>query len=134
MMIINDCKKIVGGTGEGPAIVTVQPINFLSMVDPATGIVTDPKHELQGRSLKGAVLVFPYAIGSSVGAYAIYSLSENDAAPNAMVCTKADITTASGCAIANIPVVDLPIKSTPTIKKGAIVRVEASVGRITVKI
>jgi uncharacterized protein len=132
-MIISNCKKIVGGSGEGPAIVTAQPINFLSMVDSMTGTITDPKHELRGRSLKGTVLVFPYAVGSSVGAYAIYSLREYGTAPSAVVCTKADITTASGCAIANIPVVDLP-KGAPTIKQGAIARVEADAGRITVKV
>ncbi|MEW6604858.1 MAG: DUF126 domain-containing protein [Thermoproteota archaeon] len=129
-MIISNCKKIVGGWGEGPAIVTSQPINFLAMIDPKTGVITDPKHELHDRSIKGAVLVFPYAVGSSVGAYAIYSLKEYGTAPCAVVCTKADITTASGCAIANIPVVDLP-RGAPAIKNGTIARVEADNGIIT---
>lgn len=132
-MIINNCKKIVGGTGEGLALVTSQPINFLSMVDPKTGMITDPKHDLFEKSLKGAVLVFPYSVGSSVGAYAIYSLREYDTAPSAVVCAKADITTASGCAVANIPVVDLPMGA-PKIKQDAIMRVEADAGRITVKV
>lgn len=132
-MIISNCKKIVGGSGEGPAIVTSQPINFLAMVDPKTGKITDPKHELHDKSIKGSVLVFPYAVGSSVGAYAIYSLREYGTGPSAVVCSKADITTASGCAIANIPVVDLP-KDAPAIKNGAVVRVEADAGRITVKV
>jgi len=132
-MIINNCKKIVGGTGEGLALVTSQPLNFLSMVDSKTGKITDPKHDLFEKSLKGVVLVFPYSVGSSVGAYAIYSLREYDTAPSAVVCTKADITTASGCALANIPVVDLPM-GTPKIKQDAITRVEADVGRITVKV
>jgi len=130
-MIINNCKKIVGGSGEGPALVTVQPINFLAMVDPKTGRITDPKHELYEKSLKGAVLVFPYAVGSSVGAYAIYSFREYGSAPSAIVCSKADITTASGCAIANIPVVDLH-KGAPAIKQGTIVRVEADSGIVKV--
>ncbi|HUG97273.1 MAG TPA: DUF126 domain-containing protein [Nitrososphaera sp.] len=130
-MIINNCKKIVGGSGEGPALVTVQPINFLAMVDPKTGRITDPKHELYEKSLKGAVLVFPYAVGSSVGAYAIYSLREYGSAPSAIVCSKADINTASGCAIANIPMVDLP-KGAPAIKQGTIVRVEADSGIVKV--
>ncbi len=128
-IIINNCKKIVGGSGEGPAMITSQPINFLAMVDPKTGTITDSKHELYGKSIRGAVLVFPYAIGSSVGAYAIYSLREYDTAPNAIVCTKADITTASGCAIANIPVVDLP-RDAPAMKNGVVARVEADTGRI----
>lgn len=132
-MIISNCRKIVGGSGEGRAIVTSQPINFLAMVDPKTGVITDPKHELYSKSLKAGVLVFPYAVGSSVGAYAIYSLKENGMAPSAVVCAKADIITASGCAIADVPVVDLP-KGAPAIKQGATVIVETDAGRITVKI
>ena len=132
-MIIGNCKKIVGGSGEGPAIVTTQPINFLAMVDPKTGRITDQKHELYDKSLKGMVLVFPYAVGSSVGAYAIFSLKEYGTAPSAVVCSRADITTASGCAIADIPVVDLP-EGAPAIKQGAATRVEADAGRITVKV
>lgn len=107
-MIISGCRRIVGGKAEGPTLVTRQPINFLAMVDTATGKITDSKHELYGKSLKGTVLIFPNAIGSSVGAYAIYSLKELGNAPLAVVCSKADITTASGCAIAEIPVLDLP--------------------------
>lgn len=132
-MIISNCKKIVGGSGEGLTLVTAQPINFLAMVDPKTGRITDPKHELYEKSLKGAVLVFPYAVGSSVGAYAIYSLREYGTAPSAVVCSKADITTASGCAIASIPVVNLP-RGAPAIKQGAVAKVEADAGRITVKV
>lgn len=131
-MIINNCKKIVGGSGEGRALVTSQPINFLAMVDARTGRITDAKHELYEKSLKGAVLVFPYAIGSSVGAYVFYSLKEYGTAPSAIVCSKADITTASGCAIASIPVVDLP-EGAPAIRQGSVARVEADAGRVTVE-
>lgn len=132
-MIISNCKKIVGGSGGGRALVTAQPLNFLAMIDLKTGMIIDSRHELHEKSLKGAVLVFPYAVGSSVGAYAIYSLREYGSAPSAIVCANADITTASGCAIANIPVVDLP-KDAPAIKQGAITWVEADSGRITVKV
>lgn len=132
-MIISNCRKIVGGTGEGKILVTMQPINFLAMVNAKTGTITDPLHELQGKSLKGSVLTLPYAIGSSVGAYAIYSLKEYGNTPSAVVCSKADITTASGCALANIPVVDLP-EGTPlsTLEQGLNARVEADAKRIVV--
>lgn len=102
------CRKIVGGSGIGTALLTEDRINFLSMIDSETGIIKDPHHQLFGSSVKGAVLVFPGSIGSSVGSYAIYSLKMNAAAPAAMICSnKADITTASGCAISNIPLVDM---------------------------
>ena len=132
-MIISNCRKIVGGTGEGKTLVTTQPINFLAMVDTETGAVADPQHQLHGRSLKGRVLVLPYAIGSSVGAYAIYSLKENGTAPSAVICSKADITIASGCAIANIPVVDLPHGiELYTLRQDLVARVEADAGTVVI--
>jgi len=132
-MIISGCKKNVGGAAEGKTLVTAQPINFLAMLDAKTGMITDPRHELYEKSLKSAVLVFPYAIGSSVGAYVFYSLREYGTAPKAVVCTKADITTASACALANVPLVDLP-EGAPAIGHGLIAKVEADEGRITVKV
>ena len=133
-MIISNCRRIVGGTGEGKTLVTMQPINFLAMVNAKTGTITDPLHDLHDKSLKGSVLILPYAIGSSVGAYAIYSLKEYRNAPSAVVCSKVDITTASGCALAEIPVVDLP-DGTPIsiLKQGSKARVEADARRIVVE-
>lgn len=134
-MIISGCRKIVGGEGGGPAVVTTHPINFLAMVDPRLGKITDPKHELHDIPLAGTVLVFPFAVGSSVGAYVIYSMREYGTAPSAIVCSRTDITTASGCAIANIPSVDLPRGMSVTeVKRGSILNVDADSGRITVKI
>jgi len=126
--MISGCKKIVGGTGSGRTLVTSQPINFLAMVDARTGKVTDQKHELFGKSLKNAVLVYPNAVGSSVGAYVFYSLAQNGVAPSAIVCTKADITTASGCAIANIPVVEVPAGT--KIKQSVKATIDADAGTI----
>ena len=130
-MKISGCRKIVGGIGEGKVLVSSQPINFLAMVDAKTGKIKDEKHELFGRSLKDSVLVFPNAIGSSVGAYVFYSLRESGVAPAAIVCSRADITTASGCAIASIPVVDLPKKEPlSSIAPSVRVRVDADKGTI----
>ena len=102
------CHRIVGGQAVGDAIITRQPINFLTMLNAGNGNITDQNHDLFGKSVKGTVLVFPKAIGSSVGAYTIYSLKSMNAAPVAMICTEqTDIITASGCAISNIPLVKL---------------------------
>jgi uncharacterized protein len=98
------CKKIVGGIGVGRIVHTKNPLNFLSSVDTYTGVISDPLHDLIGISLKNSILIFPYAIGSSVGAYSIFALKAHGVAPSGIICTiKADITTASGCAIAGIP-------------------------------
>jgi predicted aconitase with swiveling domain len=133
-MIISNCRKIVGGIGEGQMLVTTQPINFLATVDAKNGTITDRLHELYEKSLKGSVLILPYAIGSSVGAYVIYALKEYGNAPNAVVCSKIDITTASGCALANIPVVNLPHGTLLSqLGQGQRARVDADNGTITIQ-
>jgi len=118
------CRRIVSGYGEGKALVTTQAINFLTMVDLQSGVVKDEKHELYGKSLADTVLIFPNASGSSVGAYSVYALRMNHVAPKAMMCSKADITTASGCAIANIPLADQPSADIFSIKSGTKVKLD----------
>jgi predicted aconitase with swiveling domain len=98
-------KVIVKGKASGKIMKTHIPINFLGAVDKKTGIIHDKKHDLVGRSIKDSILAFPHSVGSSVGAYTIYSLKSNKSAPYAMVCTKVDLSVASGCALANIPLV-----------------------------
>ena len=122
-----NCRKIVGGSGKGKALVTKQPINFLAMVDTKLGAINYRNHELFGKSMKDTVLIFPNAVGSSVGAYSIYSLKANGVAPIAIVCiNKADIITASGCAISNIPFVDmLEISTISSLKSGLEISVDA---------
>ena len=115
-------------------LITTKPINFLAMVDAKNGTISDPLHELYGKSLRGSILILPYAIGSSVGAYVIYSLKEYGNAPSAVVCSTVDITTASGCALANIPVVNLPqgIRLSQ-LEQGRKARVDADAGTITLE-
>ena len=98
-------KTIVKGKAHGKIIKSNQPINFLGTVDKKTGVIQDKNHELYGKSVDNSILIFPNGIGSSVGAYTIYSLKSNNCAPLAMICLKADLTVASGCALANIPLV-----------------------------
>ncbi len=106
-LLIIKVRSIVKGYAEGDAIITNQPINFLAMID-KDGIIIDKNHELYKQSIADKILVFPNAIGSSVGAYTIYRLKRVNLAPKGIICKEADIITASGCAIANIPLVDKP--------------------------
>ena len=96
-------KILVKGAAKGTVLKSEMPINFLGTVDKKTGIVSDKSHDLFGKSIKDSILVFPSGVGSSVGAYTIYSIKSNNAAPSAMICRKADLTVATGCALANIP-------------------------------
>ncbi|MEM2760060.1 MAG: DUF126 domain-containing protein [Nitrososphaerales archaeon] len=116
-------RRIVSGSAEGEALVTKQAINFLAMIDLENGVVKDKKHELFGKSIANKVLIFPNATGSSVGAYSIYALKINGVAPKAMLCNKADITTASGCAISNIPLADRPDTDISTFRSRSKVKI-----------
>ncbi len=111
-------KVIVKGKAKGKILKSKIPINFLGAVDKKTGIIRDNKHDLFQKSIKNTILVFPYGVGSSVGAYTIYSLKSNNSAPYAMICQKADLTVASGCALANIPLVIVTQKEYDSIKNG----------------
>jgi len=98
-------KILVKGKAQGTVLKSKNPINFLGTVDKKTGIISDKNHELFEKSIKDCILVFPSGVGSSVGAYTIYSIKSNNSAPFAMICKKADLTVATGCALANIPLV-----------------------------
>ena len=98
-------KILVQGKTQGIILKSQYPINFLGTVDKKTGIISDKNHELFNKSIKDIILVFPNGVGSSVGAYTIYSIKSSNAAPLAMICQKADLTVATGCALANIPLV-----------------------------
>ena len=111
-------KIIVQGTAQGTVLKTSSPINFLGAVDKKTGTIRDEKYDIFEKSIKDTILVFPHGIGSSVGAYTIYSLKSNNSAPVAMICTKADLTVASGCALANIPMIIVSNEKFDSIQDG----------------
>ena len=111
-------KVIVQGKVKGTVLKTTNPINFLGAVDKKTGIIHDQKCDIFEKSIKDSILVFPHGIGSSVGAYTIYSLKSHESAPLAMICKKADLTVASGCALANIPMIVVSKEQFDSIENG----------------
>jgi hypothetical protein len=117
-------KIIVQGTASGITLKTSNPINFLGAVDKKTGIIHDQKYDIFEKSVKDSVLVFPHGIGSSVGAYTIYSLKSNGVAPVAMICQKADLTVASGCALANIPMIIVTSEEFNSIENGQKIQID----------
>jgi predicted aconitase with swiveling domain len=111
-------KVLVSGKVQGTVLKSKDAINFLGTVDKKTGIISDKNHQLYQKSIKDVILVFPSGVGSSVGAYTIYSIKSNGSAPLAMICTKADLTVATGCALANIPLIILPDEKFDSITNG----------------
>jgi hypothetical protein len=111
-------KVLVSGKVQGIVLKSSNPINFLGTVDKKSSIISDENHDLYQKSLKDSILVFPSGVGSSVGAYTIYSIKSNGTAPLAMICTKADLTVATGCALANIPMITISDEKFNSIKNG----------------
>jgi hypothetical protein len=99
-------RGISKGTGRGLLLVSPAPISFLSGVDPESGVIVEKGHPLQGTSIAGKVLAFPYGKGSTVGSYVLYALSRNGHAPAAIINTEAEAIIATGAIIGRIPMID----------------------------
>jgi predicted aconitase with swiveling domain len=100
-------RAIYEGKAEGRALTTSHPLSFYGGVDPDTGEVVERGHELEGKNVKGRVLVFPYGKGSTVGSYVLYRLEKNGVAPCAIVNAKCETIVAVGAIISEIPCVDM---------------------------
>jgi predicted aconitase with swiveling domain len=84
------CHRIVRGKAEGEALISHDSICFY-LVDPKTGKVIEPHHDLEGQSVAGKVLIFPGGKGSSVvQADGLYQLKLNGTAPKAMIIQNPD--------------------------------------------
>jgi len=99
-------RMISPGKARGEAIVSRSPIGFYGGIDPKTGIVIEKGHELEGKSVKDKILVFPQGKGSTVGSYVIYGLKKNGVAPAAIVNQETETIVATGVILAGIPCVD----------------------------
>ena len=98
-------KKITGGKASGELLVSKEPISFLGGVDPKTGVIQDPKNDLQGKSVKNKILAFPFGKGSTVGSYVIYQLKDNGKAPKAIINERTETIVAVGSIISEIPMI-----------------------------
>jgi len=121
-------RSISGGKGSGRLLVSPAPISFLSGVDPETGVIVEKGHPLEGSSVAGTVLAFPYGKGSTVGSYVLYALSRNGHAPAAIVNTEAEPIIATGAIIGNIPMIDRPDIPLDRLKNGTRVAIDGSCG------
>lgn len=99
-------RIISKGKAVGEALATTQAISFYGGVDPNTGEVIEKGHELQGKSVKGKILVFPNGKGSTVGSYTLYRMKQNDTAPSGIINKDCETVVAVGAIISEIPCVD----------------------------
>ena len=121
-------RMIWSGWAKGEALVSNQPISFYGGIDPMTGEVVERGHELEGKSIAGKILVFPYGKGSTVGSYIILRLKKRGMAPKAMVNIRCEPIIAVGAIIAGIPTIDRIDIS--RIRNGDLVEVDGELLRI----
>lgn len=126
------CHKVSPGSAIGQALVTKEPISFLGNVDPETGVVVDPGHELFGKCIAGKVLIFPGGKGSTVGSYVIYQLKKRGTAPAAMINLHSEPIVAVGAIISGIPLVDRVSEELLLLESGVFLAVDADRGLVTV--
>ena len=129
------CHKIVGGCGEGEALVSHEPICFY-LTDPRTGIVREKTHELAGKNLANKVLVFPSGKASSVVQIdGLFKLASHNLAPKAMIVKDVETVLIVSAVLAKVPLVDRLEKDPfEAIHTGDTVKVEAERGMVTVRI
>ncbi len=124
-------RPIAKGKAVGEVLITKEPFSFLGGVDPATGIIIEKGHELEGKSLTGKVMIFPYGKGSTVGSYVLLDLAKNKKAPAAIINIEAEPIIVVGAIISKIPMVDKPEQDVfKLLKNGMKIEVDGEKGVI----
>lgn len=127
------CHKIIGGYGEGEALISHEPICFY-LTDPKTGIIREKGHELEGKTVANKVLVLPSGKASSVVQIdGLFKLASNRVAPRAIIVKDVETVLIVAAVIANVPLVDrLEEDPFKVIHVGDFVKVDADGRKITV--
>ena len=127
-------RAISKGIGRGKVLISTEPISFYGGVDPERGVVVEKGHPLEGKYLKGVVLVFPTGKGSTVGSYILLSMKKNGVSPAAIINRECDPVVAVGAIIAGIPLVDkLERDVFSLLKNGQTVKVDGNKGTVILK-
>ena len=135
--IIKGCS-VVPGVAEGEVIKTAQPISFWGGVDPASGLINDPRHELFNQSIEGKVLVFPFGKGSSTGSLIFLELARVNKSPAAIVNVRTEPILATGPIVCKhfygkeIPMISLDENSFQILQTGQRATVNATEGFISI--
>ncbi|MEN8243472.1 MAG: DUF126 domain-containing protein [Thermodesulfobacteriota bacterium] len=126
-------RTVNPGKAEGEAIVTRTPFSFLGEIDPATGKVPSPNHELYGQSLVDKIFVCPTGKGSSAGPGVGYVAKLNNNLPKAMIIGEIEPILAAAILTADIPAMDqLEKNPLDVIETGDYVIVDADQGFVEV--
>jgi len=127
-------KPVTSGVVEGEAIVSRMAISFTGGMDPDTGIIREPGHDLEGQSVADKILIFPTGKGSTTGSWQFYAAFKRGNAPKGIINVKAEGVVAVSAIITGIPMVHAPEKNPiEMIQNGDFVKIDADNGLIVVK-
>jgi uncharacterized protein len=79
-----------GEAVDAVALALTAPISFWGGVDPASGLIADPRHPQHGESIAGRVLLVPATVGSSSAAAVLLELVHAGLGPAAIVLHEPD--------------------------------------------
>ena len=133
-MIKIKARSVTSGIVEGEAIVSQMPISFTGGMDPDTGMIREPGHDLEGRSVAGKILVFPTGKGSTTGSWQFYAAFKRGNAPKGIINVKAEGVVAVSAIITDTPMVhELETDPLELIKTGDFVRINADEGFVEIE-
>jgi predicted aconitase with swiveling domain len=123
-----------GGRAQGEALVSTDMIAFGGTPVLRTGVVGEPNHCLNGKSIGGKILVYPTGKGSTSDPYSCFFLMKHGNAPKAIINRTANPTTVVGAILSGIPMV-YGFDSDPlaVIESGDWVEVDADEGVVKVR-
>lgn len=131
--IILTAHMINLGYAEGEAIVSREPFSFIGKLNPITGKVPSPKHELFGQILTGKILVCPTGKGASGAPNVDWLAKKVGNIPKAIICSEAEPVIAAAAIIADILMLDrLEQDPLEVIKNGDYVKIDATKGMVEI--
>jgi len=126
-------KPVTAGVAEGEAIVSHMAISFTGGMDPDTGIIKEPGHELEGKSVAGKILVFPMGKGSTTGSWQFYAAFKRGNSKG-IINVKAEGIVAVSAIITGTPMVhQLENDPLECINNGDFVKINADEGYVEIE-
>jgi predicted aconitase with swiveling domain len=131
-------RGTVPGKASGSAVVSRRAFTFAHGVDPSSGRVTDVHSDLNGTSLGGKVLFYPFGKGSTTGSAWFLETARLGNAPAGVVTQDPDLSVIIGSLLArsvyskSIPVLFAGSDVGIAVETGEQVEVDGATGEIVV--
>ncbi len=122
-------RVLIAGEANGEVLRLTEPMSFWGGVDPATGVLNDPRGLALDESVTGRILVLAATRGSSSSSAVMLELLANGRSPAALIMAQADAILVLGVIVARemdwptIPVLEIPIPEQAKLVTGMRVRI-----------